>query len=1229
MASNVSQPQEHDTGHGSRKLQVTILASEWGSSKGGLSTINRELAIQLARFSDVEVTFFLPKCSDEDMKAGASHGISILEARRRPGFNELDSLCFPPENLRIDVVVGHGVKLGRQAQIIRNSHKCKWVQVVHTDPEELGMFKCYENPISTGEEKHQVEVELCQMADFVVGVGPKLAEAFRKYLGFCKKHEDVFEFTPGIFDDFSSVQQVPEERKQCSVLVFGRGDDKDFKLKGFDIAAKSVAALSDTVLVFVGAPDRKHEEIAKRFVDFGIPKKRLRVKGYMNSRESLKQLFCRVDLVLMPSRTEGFGLTGLEALSAGLPVIVSKNSGFGEALGSVHSGSYFVIDSEDHSAWIAVMKEVWNKNRRARLDEVKALRGSYSERYSWYKQCKSLIEKMSELVDGISSCVPPKRKRRIEKNEIEQPAGTFSEPEITAQAVEARGPKENNGFAGIQGHSPHVPPKKERKKIEKSESEQPAGTSSEPETTAQGVEARRWKWNKIFKVRALCARHVTEVIRQVYQKCEGVILPIPWCEEFNFQVEDIFTRLRIVQREKTQGNATTKEVTNITSIFARHEHSKKPRIVLIEGEPGMGKTTYCQKLVHDWASKRCRKWDKSFPRNKVLLYLRCRGIKSSLWDAIEEQILPEEIGSEEKEVFFQFLKKNPAKVLLVLDGLDEADAQTLEMCVKLTQRKQLPGCCIVLTSRHEAGKKVRPYTDTLLEIVGFTRTDAECYMRKYFQQLKEHAKNAEHLAEELISRVRFDRELRELTRNPLNTLLLCVIFEDLEGVLPSNRTQLYLEIVHFILRRYESKNGLSNRGKDLLLVYKKELMILGETALDCLHKQELYFDDHKGDIKESLLIKFGLLSIQSGGSKRAPCDRYGFFHKSFQEFFSGYFLAFSIIDDVTKSHSVLTDPRYMGELFQVFKFMSRIIAQQSEQTALSVVQSIASILNETGITSGEQGCEVAHYFINECKTYSSDLHTKLARTFGESLKLDDVVVRMFPRRGVYIETFFQALTFNPTVTNLTLLYILLTKENIDMLAHALRVNTSLSSLDLRCSRSSRNSFGDDGANSVAQALKVNASFSSLYLGFNSTKAEGANSLAQALTVNTSLSSLDLGHNSICNEGANSLAQALTVNTSLSSLDLGHNSICNEGANSLAQALTVNTSLSSLDLGHNSICNEGANSLAQALTVNTSLSSLDLSHNSICDEGANSLAQAFRVNTSLSLKLLSSRALTLW
>ena len=399
MASSVSQLQEHDTGHGSSKLKVTILASVWGSSKGGLSTINTELAIQLAKFSNVEITLFLPECSDKDKEAANRHGVSIVEAVRRPGYDELEWLSFPQENLRIDVVVGHGVKLGRQAQVIRDLHKCKWVQVVHTDPEEPGMFKCYENPFSIGAEKHGVEVELCSMADLVVAVGPNVTETFRRYLSWSKK--DVSEFTPGVFADFSGAQLVTVKSKQCRVLVFGRGDAEDFELKGFDIAARSVAALADTVLVFVGAPHGKHEEIAKHFVGRGIPENRLIVRSY-RSLEAPKWLFYDVDIVLMPSRTEGFGLIGLEALSAGLPVLVSKNSGFGEALLSVPFGSKYVIDSENPSAWTAAIKGIWNTDRKSRLEEIKVLRELYGKRYSWSGQCKHLIEKMFQLLDGMN-----------------------------------------------------------------------------------------------------------------------------------------------------------------------------------------------------------------------------------------------------------------------------------------------------------------------------------------------------------------------------------------------------------------------------------------------------------------------------------------------------------------------------------------------------------------------------------------------------------------------------------------------------------------------------------------------------------------------------------------------------------------------------------------------------------------------------------------------------------
>ena len=401
MAASLQKAQIYDDRlHGTRKVKVTILASEWESSNEGLSTLNRELAIQLAKFPELEITFFLPKCSQQDKKEALEYNVKIAEAKPVPGMEQLNWLCFPPNDLQIDIIVGHGAELGSPAYAITRNKKCKWVQVVHSDPEELGMFKNNSNPISKGVEKHRTEVELCEMADHVVGVGAKLSEAFRSYLRGCKKDDNVLEFIPGVFEEFVAVNQDPSERQQRSVLMFGRGDVEDFQLKGFDIAGKAIAELKNTRLVFVGAPDGKHEEIANRLIDCGVPASRLRVREYVQDRESLKRLFQEMDLVVMPSRTEGFGLTGLVAMSAGLPVLVSRNSGFGKALRNAAFGSSFVIDSEDHAIWTLAIQNIWSKDRECRLEEAVALRDSYGRKYDWAKQTKELVDRMISLAHG-------------------------------------------------------------------------------------------------------------------------------------------------------------------------------------------------------------------------------------------------------------------------------------------------------------------------------------------------------------------------------------------------------------------------------------------------------------------------------------------------------------------------------------------------------------------------------------------------------------------------------------------------------------------------------------------------------------------------------------------------------------------------------------------------------------------------------------------------------------
>ena len=384
-------------------MRVTLLSSEWRSTKGGLSTINRELAIQLAKHPSVEVSVYLPQCSEEDKQVARDHNVRLIKAREMPGLEPNFWLSCLPEDHAVDCVIGHGAVLGRQVQFIKRTHPyCKWIQVVHTTPEELGMYKGYKERISKGEKKHQVEIELCKLADQVVAVGPKLAEAFSGYLRPFGKDQDVLNLTPGIFSEFSDVKQATEERKTFSVLMFGRGDNEDFQLKGYDIAAQAIAELKDVTykLVFVGATSGEEEKVADLLLQQGIDCSQLTVRCFNENREQLARLFCEVDLAIMPSRTEGFGLAALEALSAGLPVLVSGNSGLGEALQEVPIGSHCVVESDDPKDWANAIKAVRKKKRKLRLREAKLLQGEYAEIYSWQDHCNRLVQRMLAISQG-------------------------------------------------------------------------------------------------------------------------------------------------------------------------------------------------------------------------------------------------------------------------------------------------------------------------------------------------------------------------------------------------------------------------------------------------------------------------------------------------------------------------------------------------------------------------------------------------------------------------------------------------------------------------------------------------------------------------------------------------------------------------------------------------------------------------------------------------------------
>ena len=360
--------------------------------------------MQLAKHPDVKVSVFLPLCSEDDRSNAAIHNVQLIEADRVPGLEPVLWMSSVPRNHAMDCVIGHGVHLGQQIPLIKQNQSyshCKWIQVVHTAPEELGMYK----NISEGEQLQQTEVALCKMADQVVAVGPKLADAYKRYLRHGRKQQDVFDLTPSIFSEFLDVEQATEEGRTFCVLVIGSGDScEDFNLKGYDIAAKAIAELKDESymyqLRFVCASKEKGDEIAEKLLQHGISRNQLIVRSFNDSREVLARLFSEVDLAVMPSRTEGFGLTALEALSAGLPVLVNRNSGIGQALKEVPFGSQCVVGSEEPNDWAREIRAICHKNRNVRLEESKMLRELYLKKYCWEKSCCVLVEKMRNLAFG-------------------------------------------------------------------------------------------------------------------------------------------------------------------------------------------------------------------------------------------------------------------------------------------------------------------------------------------------------------------------------------------------------------------------------------------------------------------------------------------------------------------------------------------------------------------------------------------------------------------------------------------------------------------------------------------------------------------------------------------------------------------------------------------------------------------------------------------------------------
>ncbi|OHV40898.1 glycosyl transferase family 1 [Pseudofrankia sp. EUN1h] len=380
--------------------RVLALADEWLPGRGGLSALNRSLCAALAE-AGAEVYCVVPGATPEERSDADRVAVRLVDAPALPGAALRDLLMRRPplpDGVLPDLVLGHGRITGSHAKAVTEDHfpAARRVHIVHTSPDETDWWRPDrgEDTGAVAETRTADQVALSRDAAVVVAVGPRLHQWISRELSVFDDAPTPLRLDPG----FDYTDQAPRRPPPGVPQVLMLGRLEDASTKGLDLAARAVghaAALRAPAdppieLLLRGAPQGQARVIREQVLAWaGRPGLAVTVRNYSPDTERLGQDLRRASLVLMPSRAEGFGLVGLEAIVAGTPVLVSDHSGIGDLLREVlppSEADRLVVpvgnDERDAEEWGRRVHDAL-RDRPAAFSRAESVRRAMREHRTW------------------------------------------------------------------------------------------------------------------------------------------------------------------------------------------------------------------------------------------------------------------------------------------------------------------------------------------------------------------------------------------------------------------------------------------------------------------------------------------------------------------------------------------------------------------------------------------------------------------------------------------------------------------------------------------------------------------------------------------------------------------------------------------------------------------------------------------------------------------------------
>ncbi|XP_070532942.1 uncharacterized protein [Ptychodera flava] len=376
-------------------------------------------------------------------------------------------------------------------------------------------------------------------------------------------------------------------------------------------------------------------------------------------------------------------------------------------------------------------------------------------------------------------------------------------------------------------------------------------------------------------------------LRDIYQTTLSDVRPFPWSSAVH--IEDIYTLPEL--QHKHGSKVTSFDRINIFSDRKVGRKYNPTRRVLIESDPGYGKSTFCLKLAYDWAVG-----DVGFIKDfKLVFLLKLQCFQEKIEDVIFDTLLPEDCFIDKKQLL-QYMRENQEHVVFLLDGWDEMAETATGDIKKILEGTMLRHSKVIVTSRKirddkRAKQRVKSHFDLSLQLMGFSLESLKEYVCKHFDVTEQS--DRVNVFIEQINRSQVKGTLLKMMTCPLNSLLICDMWTA-TGSLTQNKTQLYQRIVDIIVKIYcENEGKVYETVRDGI---DEQFVFLGELAFKSLLDSKFKIDKSELHLeKNSDILKMGFLTRYTADRQVVlaidPMTSFLIHHRTFQEFFAAKYLA--------------------------------------------------------------------------------------------------------------------------------------------------------------------------------------------------------------------------------------------------------------------------------------------------------------------------------------------------